>query len=137
MGRGIILACIALLVAMTMTGCQSEEQMQQRRAMDSALRATTTEFNNFYLLGSLPSVPRIRTTMDGLTEAWMRAENTSKSIPGADVSKASAAHKELADAVAGLTEDVDGRIAMETIKPKLEAFRQAVDELAQKYAVKE
>lgn len=140
MGRRIILACVAaLLLVGVLTGCQSQEQLQQRQAMDGALRATLSQIQYFNLLGSFPNMERIHATMDKITTSWTSAENIAKSIPGTDVSKASAAYKDLVDTVnAQSSGDVqDGRLAMEAIKPKLETFRTAVTELQQKYAVRE
>lgn len=140
MGRRIILACVAaLLLVGVLTGCQSQEQLQQRQAMDGALRATLTQIQYFNLLGAFPNMERIHATMDKITTSWTSAENIAKSIPGTDVSKASSAYKDLVDTVnAQSSGDVqDGRLAMEAIKPKLETFRAAVTELQQKYAVRE
>jgi len=140
MGRRIILACVtALLLAGVLTGCQSQEQLQQRQALDGAMRATLSQIQYFDLLGAFPNMERIHATMGKITTSWTSVEGIAQSIPGTDVSKASAAYKELVATVNSQSAgDIqDGRLAMEAIKPKLETFRLAIVELQQKYGVKE
>jgi hypothetical protein len=138
MGRRIILACVtALLFAGVLTGCQSQEQVMQHQMLDGALRATMTQCDYFNLLGSLPNMDRIQGTMDKITASWTSVENISKAMPGTDISKGTAAYKDLSATVASQGNDADGTAAMTAIKPKLEAFRQAVAELQQKYGLKE
>jgi hypothetical protein len=138
--RRIILTCVtALLFAGVLTGCQSQEQIQQRQALDGALRTTSAQIEYFNLLGSFPNMERIHGTMDKITASWTSVENIAKTLPGTDVSKASAAYKDLADTVNSQSSgDIqDGRVAMESIKPKLATFASAVSDLQQKYGLKE
>jgi hypothetical protein len=138
MGRRIILACAtALLFVGVLTGCQSQEQVMQRQMLDGALRATMTQCGYFNLLGSFPNMNRIQGTMDKITASWTSVEALSKGLPGTDISKGAAAYKDLVDTVASQGSDADGTVAMTAIKPKLEAFRQAVAELQQKYGTKD
>lgn len=128
MKRGILLVSLLVLVVGLLSGCQSEEQARRQRMLDTSINAVQADINNFYLLGSLPTLDRIHSTMERLTTDWTRVEGIAKSAGGADISKASAAHADLAQTVAGLSKDVDGKLAMMTVMPKLEAFKAAVAE---------
>jgi hypothetical protein len=131
MKRGILLVGIVLLVAGLLSGCESPEQARQHQLLASSLVTVQTDLNNIGMLEQFPTnLDRIRSSMDRLTEDWTRTENLARTIPGTDITKASAAHAELAQAVDELSPDIDSHLAMLTIKPKLDAFKASIDEFS-------
>jgi hypothetical protein len=129
MKRGTLLIGILILVAALLAGCQSPEEQQKRRMLDSSIHVVQADFNNFYVLGTLPTPGRSQNTTARLTEDWTRVEGIAKNISGVDTSKAAAAHADLVQTVDSVAGEADGKLAMISIMPKLEAFKAAVDEL--------
>lgn len=129
MKRGILLIGIMILVAGLLAGCQSPEEQQRRKVLDSSIHVVQADFNNFYVLGSLPTPGRIQNTTARLTEDWLKVEGIAKNVSGVNTSKASAAHADLVQTVESVANEGDGKLAMISIMPKLEAFKAAVDEL--------
>jgi len=127
--KRVLLALCVLALAGELVACQPDPHAERRASMDDAIHEMEHDVAAFYMLGHDASVSEIRSATDRLSATWDKMEESAVGLEDIDLSEAAAAHQELVSTVEALPEQAQDSQSMQTVIPKVEAFKLAIDEL--------
>jgi hypothetical protein len=128
--KGVLaLLCGFVLLGGMMTGCQPSAETEQRAKLDDAIHTVERGVAAFYSLGPDASPSDIRSEAERLSASWDEVEKASKGLEGVDPSNAATALQELLSTIEALPDDAQGNPPMQSVIPRVEAFRSALNDL--------
>lgn len=129
MRRLLLAICGLLVITGLLVGCQPSEADVKKEKLDTAIHELEEQFAQYYLMGPDAPVADVQAGTKRLSAAWDEMKTAAEGVEGIDVSKATAAHDDLADTVEKLPAEAKDGDAMKVAVPKLEAFKAAVEQV--------